>query len=165
MASTAHDPAEVPPWIEPMLAKPDGGHLPSGSDWAFEYNLDGYRAAVRVAADGRTVLTSRNGIDFTDEFATLVGVLDQALDGRAAVLDGEIVTYNDSGLVDFGLMQERRGRYQKHRKSIRRDQPFDDVPVRLLLFDLLALGGQNLQRGWWRIGHQAAWPGRGRGHR
>jgi bifunctional non-homologous end joining protein LigD len=99
---------------------------------------------VRVAADGTTVLTSRNGIDFTDEFVSLVGVLDEALDGRAAVFDGEIVTYNDSGLVDFGLMQERRGRYQKHRTSVRRDLPFEDVPVRLLLFDLLMLDGQSL---------------------
>jgi YD repeat-containing protein len=105
MAGLALDHGGVPTWIEPMLAKPAGQRLPSGSDWAFEYKLDGYRAAVRVAADGTTVLTSRNGIDFTDEFVSLVGVLDEALDGRAAVFDGEIVTYNDSGLVDFGLMR------------------------------------------------------------
>jgi bifunctional non-homologous end joining protein LigD len=131
--------SRVPAWIEPMLAKPDGGRLRSGPEWAYEYKLDGYRAAMRIAPDGTTVLTSRNGIDFTDEFASLAGVLAPALDGRAAVLDGEIVVYNEAGQIDFGLLQERRGRYQKHR-SAGRGTPFDDVPVRFLAFDLLLLG-------------------------
>ncbi|SMD27256.1 ATP dependent DNA ligase domain-containing protein [Kibdelosporangium aridum] len=67
-------------------------------------------------------------------------MLDDALDGRAAVLDGEIVVYNQAAHVDFGLLQDRRGRYQRHRKSDRADQPFDDLPVRYLAFDLLQLG-------------------------
>ncbi|GAB3891907.1 hypothetical protein GCM10029964_065850 [Kibdelosporangium lantanae] len=116
MAGSAPDRDGVPAWIAPMLAKPAGPRLPGGPDWVFEYKLDGYRVAMRLAA-GTTVLTSRNGLDLTDEFGSLVGVLDQALDGRAAVFDGEIVAYDENGLVDFGLMQERRGRYQKHRKS------------------------------------------------
>jgi hypothetical protein len=45
--------------------------LSSGPGWAYEYKLDGYRAAMRVAADGTTELTSRNGIDLTDEFRAL----------------------------------------------------------------------------------------------
>ncbi|HEX5407762.1 MAG TPA: DNA ligase D [Pseudonocardiaceae bacterium] len=122
-----------------MLAKPDGGRLRSGAEWAYEYKLDGYRAAMRIAADGTTVLTSRNGIDFTDEFASLAGVVAGGLEGRAAVLDGEIVVYNEAGQVDFGLLQERRGRYQKHRSAGRR-MVFDDVPVRFVAFDLLQLG-------------------------
>ncbi|HEY3750804.1 MAG TPA: hypothetical protein VGL80_16550 [Pseudonocardiaceae bacterium] len=72
MAPTAgQDRSSVPDWTRPMLAKPDGGQLRSGSQWAYEYKLDGYRAAMRIAQDGTTVLTSRNGIDFTDEFASL----------------------------------------------------------------------------------------------
>lgn len=134
----------VPPWIEPMLAKPDGGRLRSAPGWAYEYKLDGYRAAMQIAADGTTVLTSRNGINFTDEFPTLNGVLRASLDGRAALLDGEIVVYNEDGQVDFGLMQQRRGRYHKHRTSDLRDQPFADMPVRFLAFDLLRLGSTAL---------------------
>jgi ATP-dependent DNA ligase len=42
-------------------------------------------------------------------------------------------------------MQERSGRYQIHRSSIRRDKPFgSDIEVRLILFDLLHLAGQSL---------------------
>ncbi|WP_173140093.1 DNA ligase D [Kibdelosporangium persicum] len=127
-----------------MLAKPDGGRLRSGPEWVYEYKMDGYRAAMRVAPDGTTILTSRNGIDFTDEFLDLVGVLDEALDGRAAVLDGEIVVYNQEGLVDFGLMQDRRGRYRKHANGLRAGERFEDLPVRYLVFDLLQLGGRGL---------------------
>jgi bifunctional non-homologous end joining protein LigD len=68
---------------------------------------------MRIAADGTTMLTIRNGRDFTAEFTSLAGVLGPALDGRAAVLDGEIVAYNQAGQVDFGLLQERRGRRRK----------------------------------------------------
>jgi bifunctional non-homologous end joining protein LigD len=135
------DPSEVPGWIEPMLAKPDGGRLRSGPEWIYEYKLDGYRTAMRIAPDGTTVLTSRNGIDFTEEFPTLAGVLGEALDGRSAVLDGEIVVYNDAGRVEFGLLQDRRGRYRKHSGSLDRDEPFEDLDVRFLAFDLLQLDG------------------------
>ncbi|MET9229934.1 DNA ligase D [Lentzea sp. NPDC003310] len=119
-----------------MLAKPDGGRLREGPRWAYEYKLDGYRAALRMAADGTTALTSRNGLDLTLEFAELAGVLTEALRGRAVVLDGEVVVYNEAGQIDFGLLQQRRGRFQKHRTAQRAD-PFDDVPVRFLAFDLL----------------------------
>ncbi|SFW88421.1 DNA ligase D [Amycolatopsis australiensis] len=138
--------SRVPQWVEPMLAKVDGGRLQQGPEWAYEYKLDGYRACMQTAADGTTMLTSRNGIDFTHEFADLAGVLAPALDGRPAVLDGEIVTYNQNGQIDFGLLQERRGRYQTHRASTRRTEPFDDAPVRFLAFDLLQLGTTSLLR-------------------
>ncbi|WP_086667091.1 DNA ligase D [Lentzea kentuckyensis] len=135
--------SSVPAWIDPMLAKPDGGRLREGPQWAYEYKLDGYRVAMRIAADGTTVLTSRNGLDLTAEFAELTGVLTAALRGRAAVLDGEVVVYNEAGQIDFGLLQQRRGRFQRHRTA-RRTDPFDDVPVRFLAFDLLQLDHQLL---------------------
>ncbi|GAB2999098.1 DNA ligase D [Amycolatopsis acidiphila] len=135
--------SRVPDWVEPMLAKPDGGRLRSGPGWAYEYKLDGYRCAMRIAPSGTTVLTSRNGIDFTDEFPTLAGALGVALGGRAAVLDGEIVACNEAGQIEFGLLQERRGRYQKYRTA-GHHEPFEDARVRFLAFDLLQLGDTRL---------------------
>ncbi|KAA9156237.1 DNA ligase D [Amycolatopsis acidicola] len=127
-----------------MLATGDRGRIPAGPEWAYEYKVDGYRACMRVAPGGATVLTSRNGIDFTAEFADLAGVFGDALGGADAVLDGEVVAYDENGKVDFSALQERRGRYQSHRSSIRRDEPFDDVPVRFLAFDLLRYAGRSL---------------------
>jgi bifunctional non-homologous end joining protein LigD len=139
MARAARSRSAVPAWIAPMLAKSGGSTLPTGPGWAYEPKLDGYRAAMQIGPDGSTVLTSRNGLDFTAEFPTLTDVLGPALDGRAAVLDGEIVVYDEAGHVDFGLMQQRRGRYRTHHTAGRTD-PFDDLPVRFLAFDLLQLG-------------------------
>ncbi len=137
--------AGAPAWVKPMLAKPDGGQLREGPEWAYEYKLDGYRACMQIAPGGTTVLTSRNGIDFTAEFSDLTGVLTDALEGQAAVLDGEIVVYNEAGQIDFGALQERRGRYQTHSTG-RPGEPFEDVPVRFLAFDLLQLGTEQFQR-------------------
>ncbi|MEU4520692.1 DNA ligase D [Amycolatopsis sp. NPDC024027] len=139
----ADDASHVPAWMEPMLAKADGGRLRSGPEWAYEYKLDGYRAAMRIAPDGTTVLTSRNNIDFTAEFRDLEGVLTPALDGRAAYLDGEVVVYGEDGRIDFERMQERRGRYVRH-QSGPKGREFTDVPVRFLAFDLLRLGDRSL---------------------
>ncbi len=139
----AHDASRVPAWVEPMLAKADGGRLRSGPEWAYEYKLDGYRAAMQIAPDGTTVLTSRNNIDFTAEFAELAGVLAPALDGRAAYLDGEVVVYGEDGRIDFERMQERRGRYVRYQNGPK-GLEFKDVPVRFLAFDLLRLGDRSL---------------------
>lgn len=149
MATTSHrTPSGLPDWVEPMLAKSDGGRLPSGSQWSYEDKLDGYRCCARIAADGTVALTSRRGLDFTDEFSELAGPLAQIFDGRPAILDGEVVAYNQHGRIDFELLQERRGRYQHHRRTLRRDEPFDEdgaVDVRFLAFDLLRTGRTNLQ--------------------
>jgi bifunctional non-homologous end joining protein LigD len=98
---------------------------------------------MQIAPDGTTVLTSRNNIDLTAEFAGLAGVLAPALDGRAAYLDGEVVVYGDDGRVDFERMQERRGRYVRYQNGPK-GLEFKDVPVRFLAFDLLRLGDRSL---------------------
>src|SRR4051812_23257734 len=98
---------------------------------------------MRIAADGTTLLTSRNGNDLTAEVPSLTGVLTDALGGRPAVPDGEVVVYNAHGQIDFGALQQRRGRFQRHHTRSG-TAPFDDVPVRFLAFDLLLLGDQLL---------------------
>ncbi|MEV8614756.1 DNA ligase D [Amycolatopsis sp. NPDC051373] len=120
-----------------MLAKPDGGWLPSGPQWVYEHKLDGYRCCLRVAPDGTTALTSRNDKDMTAEFSELTSVFGTALDGEAVVLDGEVVVYNEAGQVDFELLQQRRGQFQRQPKA-------SLVPPRFLAFDVLQLGGQAL---------------------
>ncbi|MGW3960464.1 ATP-dependent DNA ligase [Amycolatopsis sp. NPDC005003] len=117
----------------------DDGRLREGPDWVYEYKLDSYRACMQIAPDGTTVLTSGIGIDFTHGFANLAGIL-------APALDGETVVCNEAGQIDFGLLQERCGRYQAHRSSPRRSEPFDDVLVRFPAFDLLQLGTTSLLR-------------------
>src|SRR5690606_23194472 len=66
--------------------------------------------------------------------------LGEALGVTSAVLDGEIVAFDDRGRPDFGRLQQRmhvadRGAAARRAAS---------VPCVLLLFDLLALDGRSL---------------------
>ncbi|MEU4674873.1 non-homologous end-joining DNA ligase [Amycolatopsis sp. NPDC023774] len=99
------DRSVVPGYVEPMLATADGGRLRDDAKYAYEFKWDGYRAIMRVAADGTTVLTSRNNNDFTGRYPELAGAMADALGGRRTVLDGEIVALDEAGRPDFGLLQ------------------------------------------------------------
>ncbi|GAA2240877.1 ATP-dependent DNA ligase [Rarobacter faecitabidus] len=97
------------------------------ADWAIEMKWDGIRA---IAAVGKAVdLRSRNGIELDfPEFADLPSLLD----GRTAVLDGEIIALDARGYPSFGLLQRRS------------DPDRPRPPIRYVVFDLLALDGQDL---------------------
>jgi bifunctional non-homologous end joining protein LigD len=79
------------------------GAVPDGDDWAFEIKWDGYRTIVHVA-DGRVRLQSTAGHDVTDrwpEFSGLAG----AVNALSAILDGELVVFDDDGRPRFELAQ------------------------------------------------------------
>ena len=98
--------------------------------WAFEPKWDGYRALGHVVAGG-LALRSRNGVDMAGWFPELGGLAD-ALGGRAAVLDGEVVAFDDRGRPSFEALQQRMaGRAGRRRRA----------PVTYLAFDLLWLDG------------------------
>ena len=77
--------------------------LPAGDDWAFEVKWDGYRTIVHVA-DGKVRLQSTAGHDVTarwPEFADLAA----SVNASAAVLDSELVVFDDEGRPRFELVQ------------------------------------------------------------
>jgi bifunctional non-homologous end joining protein LigD len=79
------------------------GAVPDGDDWAFEIKWDGYRTIVHVA-DGHVRLQSTAGHDVTErwpEFSGLAG----AVNARSAILDGELVVFDDDGRPRFELTQ------------------------------------------------------------
>lgn len=108
---------------------------PSSFDgWFIEPKWDGVRAVVTVH-DGSVAITSRLGNDVTGgypELAALAG----ALEGRSAVLDGEIVAFDErTGRPSFQRLQ-RRMHVRSPAAQLRAD-----VPIQLLLFDVLWLDG------------------------
>ena len=126
--------------MKPMLASPGTvAALRGKTDYSFELKWDGYRSIVTVAA-GRVRLVSRNGNDFTATFPDLVEPLLDAVTVDDAVLDGEIVTFNQDGRPDFGLLQTR-GTMTRPAEVARAAAR---APARLLLFDALAFDGHDL---------------------
>lgn len=124
----------MPALVEPMLAT--GGDLPVDlNNYAFEYKWDGVRGIAYV--DGITLsLRSRNGLDITFKYPELQP-LAAALDGRRAILDGEIVCLNDAGHPSFSNLQQRM--QVTSRAAAARVQA--KYPVWFVLFDVLWLDG------------------------
>ncbi|MEU1086214.1 non-homologous end-joining DNA ligase [Streptomyces sp. NPDC005892] len=125
------------PRFAPMLATP--GRLPSAAvdeRWAYEVKYDGQRTVVYLPGDGTVLLRSRSGADITAAYPDLAP-LGTALGNTAAVLDGEIVVFDDAGRSDFERLQSRMGLAGAPAKAARMARL---VPAHLILFDVPLLG-------------------------
>jgi bifunctional non-homologous end joining protein LigD len=126
--------APLPAPVAPMLAT--AGDPPTDPGWAFEFKWDGVRAVTAVAGD-RVRAHSRRGNDVTGAYPELTDVA-ALLDGRPALLDGEVVALDAAGRPDFGLLQ--------HRMHVRSPAPelLERIPVSYVVFDVLHLDGTAL---------------------
>jgi len=79
------------------------GSLPPGDDWAFEIKWDGYRTIVHIV-DGQVRLQSTAGHDVTARWPEF-GPLAAAVHATDAILDGELVVFDDDGHPSFELVQ------------------------------------------------------------
>lgn len=112
----------------PMLSSEGSVAKLKASQWAFEGKWDGYR--VIVDADrGRLVVRSRRGRDVTAEYPQFEAVAADLADHHA-ILDGEAVALDESGVPSFSKMQNRA-------RSTR---------VEFWAFDILHLDGRSLLR-------------------
>ena len=127
----------MPDDVAPMLARP--GTLPADPEgWAFEIKWDGVRA-LAYAQPGRLTLRSRNRLDITGGYPELRRMR-SALGHHEAIIDGEIVAFDEDGNPSFERLQRRmhvRGDAQVKRLM-------RDVPVVFVAFDLLWLDGHSL---------------------
>ena len=138
------DPARepMPEHVPPMLAT--AGKLPRDGEggararWAYEVKWDGVRA-IAYARPGRLRLESRNLNDISDTYPEIRGMLRQ-LGMRDAVLDGEIVAFDESGRPSFERLQRRM--HVASPAAIRRRTA--DTPVVYAIFDILYLDGHSL---------------------
>jgi len=97
--------ARFPKLIPPMLATL--GDAPfSKEGWLFEPKMDGIRAGVYIK-DGKVTLLSRNGLDLTAQYPTLVAGFEKYKSN--AIFDGEIIALNERGRPSFQHLQRRLG--------------------------------------------------------
>ncbi len=121
--------SELPEFVAPELAtlvdKP-----PAGDDWLHEIKFDGYRMQARIE-DGRASMRTRTGLDWTERFRHIADAAAR-LPVRGAILDGEIVALQPSGIPSFALLQETL-----------KNGPTDRLVY--YVFDLLFLEGRDLR--------------------
>jgi len=133
-ADPAYEP--LPAAMRPMLARL--GELPrDDAGWAYEIKWDGIRALL-WADHGSVRVESRSGRDITGQYPELRD-LGRALGAHEALLDGELVAYDEQGRPSFERLQQRMGLAPG--AAVRRRM--GDVPVAYAIFDLLHLDGHS----------------------
>ena len=109
-----------------------------GAEAWIEDKYDGIRAQLHLLPDGTVQLFSRDLNDVTRSFPEIVEA-GAALRGMAPlVVDGELVPWREGSVLDFASLQTRLGRVRPSNELL------SEVPVILVAFDLLHLGGRDL---------------------
>jgi bifunctional non-homologous end joining protein LigD len=93
----------LPGWVAPQLATLVGA-APDGAEWVHEIKLDGYRVLARIER-GRVRLLTRNRQDWTERFPAVAEAAAK-LPVKEALLDGEIVALDRSGVSSFQALQQ-----------------------------------------------------------
>lgn len=115
-------PATIAPMLATLVDKPT-----DASGWLYEVKWDGYRA-IALLQKGNVQLISRNNKPFEEKFYPVFQALQKwKID---AVLDGEIVVLNPSGISSFASLQNWRSEA--------------DGELIYYLFDVLWLNGYDL---------------------
>ena len=128
----------MPDHVQPMKATLVE-RLPSDDEnWAYELKWDGVRA-IAFCENGRLRLESRSLRDMTSTYPELRAVAEE-LGSTDAILDGEIVAFDDEGRPRFQRLQPRM--HVASEPVIRHLR--ESVPVTYVIFDLLYLDGRSL---------------------
>lgn len=105
--------------------------VPNSNDWIYETKYDGYRILTFIEEDSTRLLT-RNKKDYFDKFSSLASNLSDFAEGRAMVLDGEVMVKDEEGKSDFQALQNHLNRS-------------NNDALNYMVFDLLALDGKDLR--------------------
>jgi bifunctional non-homologous end joining protein LigD len=130
----------MPEHIVPMLARLST-LPPDDEKWAYEIKWDGVRAVAYADGSGEARLESRNLNDVTGRYPEAAAI-GSALGGRSAVLDGEVVAFDELGRPSFERLQGRM--HLTGGAAI--EARTRSTPIFYCVFDLLYLDGESLMR-------------------
>ncbi|MGB0767541.1 MAG: ATP-dependent DNA ligase [Phycisphaeraceae bacterium] len=122
-----------------MLASPletEPSDLGPIDDWQIESKWDGIRAQL-IRREGEVFVWSRGEEQVADGFPEVVAAA-RGL-GDDAVLDGELLAWEDGRALPFGQLQKRLGR-RRVELSL-----FPEVPVVFMAYDALEVAGRDLR--------------------
>ena len=111
--------------------------LGARKEWQAEWKWDGIRGQL-IRRDGEVFIWTRGEEEVTDRYPEISIMAEKLPDG--VVIDGEILAWNDDGVMPFSVLQTRIGR-EKVNKTI-----LKTAPVAFLAYDLLEQDGQDLRQ-------------------
>jgi len=128
--------------VKPMLAQVadvvDTALKAHGGETAFEYKYDGARVQIHKF-DGEVRIFSRSLSNVTTSLPEIIDTVQRNVAASEAILEGEVVAVDSAGVpIPF---QHLMRRFRRIRGVI---ELAKQVPLRLYLFDLLYLDGENL---------------------
>ena len=110
--------------------------LGNPNDWHAEWKWDGIRSEL-VRRSGQSFLWSRGEELVTERYPEIMEVGRYLPDGT--VIDGELLPWNEAGILPFAMLQKRIGRKTIGKKLL------NDVPVILMAYDLLEWEGRDVR--------------------
>ncbi|RYE08375.1 MAG: DNA ligase D [Hyphomicrobiales bacterium] len=122
--------APMPRSMKPQLAA-ETGDPPQGEGWLHEIKFDGYRT-IAMLSGGKVKLLTRTGIDWTARYGILADAFAD-IPAKEAILDGEIVVVDESGVSHFADLQQALSDHSSERLTF-------------FAFDLMYLDGYDLTR-------------------
>lgn len=135
--------APMPKELMPMMAV-SSQSLPSGTDWLYEVKWDGVRAIcfVNKKSEKQSVhVLSRKGTAIEEQYPEMAEIVKAlAEDTESAIIDGEIVVFDEKGVPSFQLLQNRIGAGPRSAAKLAQSHP-----VSFFAFDLLYLDGYDLR--------------------
>lgn len=125
VARPAGKKAPMPSSVAPMLCTLTREPI-LDPDYLYEVKWDGYRI-ISYVQKGKVRMDSRSAKDYTTRYPLVTEALLSL--GHDAVIDGEVVVFNEEGMPDFDALQLYNGH---------------DAPISYCVFDLLWLDGYDL---------------------
>ncbi|MEU8322695.1 non-homologous end-joining DNA ligase [Nonomuraea sp. NPDC048881] len=126
------------PAYAPMMAQLGTLTSVQGEGWAVEMKWDGVRALAYVEG-GSVRLMSRNNKDITPAYPELQ-LMAGSTGRHAAVIDGEIVAFDETGRPSFAALQPRM--HQRNPATVA--ELTRAVPVTFMAFDILHLDADSV---------------------
>ncbi len=114
-------------FIEPMKAQLSDLPAFDNADWIFEIKWDGYRAIAEINSS-RNKLYSRNGLTFDKAYPKVFEALKSFK--KKAVIDGEIVVFDEQGKPNFQKLQNYKNN--------------DKYAIHFYAFDCLEANGKSI---------------------
>lgn len=112
--------------------------IPLGSNFIYQIKWDGIRGIVHIHPSGFKIYT-KNGTDVTEKYPELHN-LKKYFKGQSAILDGELVVFDDNNKPCFKKILLRQ--LVKSKNKI--NHYVRSIPIYYLAFDILYLNGKDL---------------------